>query len=395
MLTGELPVGRFAPPSERVAVDVRFDEVVLKSLEKDPRRRYQRASDLKTEVDALSGSSPAAAEPYQMGLAAARAAARAPALALLLAGLVTFLASLGLGLWSSWQCWRLATAPRQASSSQQGGMTITVTPQPGQPSAWPYGILAGVQLLAAAGAGLTLLAAALAASLQRYPLVRLGCFAALVPWSPGFLLGLPAGLWGLAVLGRPDVRQAFDRAEPAAGEAPLAAARWLHQCLATSSGLVLAALLAGALSSFLPWGRVSIFGVRFVQAGFEFWHGVVVAVVLALGLVVLAVATAAAPPLAAAFRLGTAAVAGGVALVIPAAFLWSIWNPPAVQVSEPRITGDAGLADAFGGLAQTMAQSMASAIGQAPAVGPFLTAGLGLVLLGLAARDVFRRRAPD
>ena len=37
MLTGELPLGKFAPPSARkVEVDVRLDEVVLRSLEKDP-----------------------------------------------------------------------------------------------------------------------------------------------------------------------------------------------------------------------------------------------------------------------------------------------------------------------------------------------------------------------
>ena len=33
MLTGELPIGRFAPPSQKVQIDVRFDEVVLRSLE--------------------------------------------------------------------------------------------------------------------------------------------------------------------------------------------------------------------------------------------------------------------------------------------------------------------------------------------------------------------------
>src|SRR5204862_7125198 len=39
MLPGELPMGRFAPPSWKVEVDVRLDEVVLKSLEKEPERR--------------------------------------------------------------------------------------------------------------------------------------------------------------------------------------------------------------------------------------------------------------------------------------------------------------------------------------------------------------------
>ncbi len=30
MLTGELPIGRFPPPSQKVEVDVRLDEVVLR-----------------------------------------------------------------------------------------------------------------------------------------------------------------------------------------------------------------------------------------------------------------------------------------------------------------------------------------------------------------------------
>ena len=46
MLTGELPMGRFAPPSQRVEVDVRLDEVVLRALEREPGRRYQHASDV-------------------------------------------------------------------------------------------------------------------------------------------------------------------------------------------------------------------------------------------------------------------------------------------------------------------------------------------------------------
>ena len=54
LLTGELPLGRFQPPSDKVAVDVRVDEVVLKSLEREPERRYQRAAEVRTQVDTIS-----------------------------------------------------------------------------------------------------------------------------------------------------------------------------------------------------------------------------------------------------------------------------------------------------------------------------------------------------
>jgi tRNA A-37 threonylcarbamoyl transferase component Bud32 len=55
MLTGEVPMGRFAPPSATVGVDVRLDEVVLRSLEKEPSRRYQHASEVKTQVESIAG----------------------------------------------------------------------------------------------------------------------------------------------------------------------------------------------------------------------------------------------------------------------------------------------------------------------------------------------------
>ncbi|MCB9874456.1 MAG: protein kinase [Planctomycetaceae bacterium] len=56
MLTGELPMGSFEPPSRKVQVDVRLDEVVLRSLAKEPERRYQHASDVRTDLEAISSS---------------------------------------------------------------------------------------------------------------------------------------------------------------------------------------------------------------------------------------------------------------------------------------------------------------------------------------------------
>ncbi|HET6883957.1 MAG TPA: protein kinase, partial [Pirellulales bacterium] len=72
MLTGELPLGRFAPPSQKVEVDMRLDEVVLRALEREPDRRYQHASDLKTDVEAIASQRQAVAlqaarEPLPMG----------------------------------------------------------------------------------------------------------------------------------------------------------------------------------------------------------------------------------------------------------------------------------------------------------------------------------------
>ena len=56
LLTGEAPMGWFQPPSKKVAVDVRLDEVVLRTLESEPERRYQQASEVKTAIENLSSS---------------------------------------------------------------------------------------------------------------------------------------------------------------------------------------------------------------------------------------------------------------------------------------------------------------------------------------------------
>jgi predicted Ser/Thr protein kinase len=60
LLTGELPMGRFAPPSHKVAIDVRLDDVVLRSLEKEPELRYQHASEVKTSVEGIAATPGAA-----------------------------------------------------------------------------------------------------------------------------------------------------------------------------------------------------------------------------------------------------------------------------------------------------------------------------------------------
>jgi len=56
LLTGELPIGLFQPPSGKVAIDVRLDQVVLKTLEKEPERRYQAAGEMQTDLDHISST---------------------------------------------------------------------------------------------------------------------------------------------------------------------------------------------------------------------------------------------------------------------------------------------------------------------------------------------------
>ena len=56
MLTGELPGKPLEPPSRKVQIDVRLDEVVLRALERKPELRYQQASILKTQVETIAAT---------------------------------------------------------------------------------------------------------------------------------------------------------------------------------------------------------------------------------------------------------------------------------------------------------------------------------------------------
>jgi serine/threonine protein kinase/cytochrome c-type biogenesis protein CcmH/NrfG len=57
MLTGERPAEKIEPPSKRVQVDVRIDEVVLRALSERPERRYQTAAEFRTRVEEVTHSS--------------------------------------------------------------------------------------------------------------------------------------------------------------------------------------------------------------------------------------------------------------------------------------------------------------------------------------------------
>lgn len=53
MLTGELPIGHFKPPSKIARVDSRVDPLVLRLLEKSPESRLASAAAVKSEIDQL------------------------------------------------------------------------------------------------------------------------------------------------------------------------------------------------------------------------------------------------------------------------------------------------------------------------------------------------------
>ncbi len=53
LLTGELPADKLQPPSRKVQIDVRLDEIVLRALEANPELRFATATDFRTQVEAV------------------------------------------------------------------------------------------------------------------------------------------------------------------------------------------------------------------------------------------------------------------------------------------------------------------------------------------------------
>ena len=56
LLTGELPADKLQPPSRKVQIDVRLDEIVLRALENSPELRYQTAVEFRTQVETMTGA---------------------------------------------------------------------------------------------------------------------------------------------------------------------------------------------------------------------------------------------------------------------------------------------------------------------------------------------------
>src|SRR5262245_43733307 len=96
MLTGELPLGRFAPPSSKPGVDPRLDGIVFRALEREPAQRYQRITEVKSDIESLNRAagpnSPRVAQNRRRDeapdVAAARTRVQWPAAALILYGVL-------------------------------------------------------------------------------------------------------------------------------------------------------------------------------------------------------------------------------------------------------------------------------------------------------------------
>jgi tRNA A-37 threonylcarbamoyl transferase component Bud32 len=191
LLTRQLPLGRFPPPSQRAAVDPRLDGIVLRALESDPNQRYQQARDLKADLEAVA--QPArltAAAPIELGWQEpdyewARRKVLGPGMGLLIVGVMALLPFLALPIW-------LATH----SGDRKEWVVDWFS--------WWCGVsgLLGIALI---------LGVLKMLRLQWLPLATMISIAAMLPLTPGCFLGLPLGLWAFVTLQNPQVIAAFRR----------------------------------------------------------------------------------------------------------------------------------------------------------------------------------------
>ena len=196
MLTGELPIGRFSPPSQRTPVDPRVDDVVMRTLEKEREKRFQSAGEMQTNVEHLTesgaGAFQAATVPPRMGAAQPTqgtivignaSLVKRPAQALLATGILNWVGSV---------------------------FVVALLAYTALGESW---VLSPSQLVAV-GALILLSSTAIIfgalkmMKLQTYPLAIAASVLAMIT-TPGSLIGLPIGLWALVTLRRPEVRAAF------------------------------------------------------------------------------------------------------------------------------------------------------------------------------------------
>ncbi len=239
MLTGELPLGKFAPPSRKVHVDVRLDEVVLHALEKEPERRYQQASQIKSDVETIATTDPAQAGKAPPTFAPPVAGdalrqVRSPGTGLVITAILNWVA-IPLTMLIALFVLKVAHPPG-----------VMFSPAP----------LLLVPLSALVLSTIIMIAGLKMKRLQAYGLAVLGSILAILV-TPGNLVGLPIGIWALVVLSQRHVREAFGKGHPVAAldaAPPANGGGWKVAAVIVGAVLLILAIPVGAIltSIILP-----------------------------------------------------------------------------------------------------------------------------------------------
>jgi tRNA A-37 threonylcarbamoyl transferase component Bud32 len=258
MLTGELPLGRFAPPSQKVGVDARLDEVVLHALETDPEQRYQSISAVKLDVESITGGAapvvravvPAGDGRKDAVLEEALAQVQGPAAGLMLAG---FLGPLTWAVPFLFLLICTVVDPLNRLAPRD-----FFNPRNGEPPPFVFLVVFFISLVPG---GILVVGARRMRRCEAYELSVIAAVTALLPITGLiWLLSLPMGLWALLILFKRQVRDGFAlklrRQFPAApgareGTASSLRSRVRSRLIAPAVALILTGILQGACQVLL------------------------------------------------------------------------------------------------------------------------------------------------
>ena len=218
MLTGQLPIGKFEPPSMKVQVDVRLDEVVLRSLESEPDRRYQQVTEMKSDVESISQldrarsgtadsrvSKMAADSQEVQDVVAERRRVQGPADALIVVACLALLTAVGVGVW----LWLVPAASLLQSMTISTLQMMSVAQV-----VYSIFIIAAAVLMRRLRARMLVLLSVTIVGMA-FPVVTvLNVIMELehIPVWPAIIpmwLGVPIAVWATVVLFRQNVRTAF------------------------------------------------------------------------------------------------------------------------------------------------------------------------------------------
>jgi predicted Ser/Thr protein kinase len=194
MLTGELPIGRFAPPSRKVRVDVRLDEIVLHTLEKEPALRYQQVSQVKTDVEAICSADRPGGSSVRRGCETRWPSEYTRAQRVLVVmGALTLTSAILMLLLLIGTLWVIYNGnPLDNDAVRIPLLVLQIITIP---------------------VGIVMLIGGLSHQPRGTVWLRAGAIMGLVPLTPAWPVVLPLGIWVLAMLRSPDVSAAFDRHE--------------------------------------------------------------------------------------------------------------------------------------------------------------------------------------
>jgi serine/threonine protein kinase len=251
MLTGELPVGRFAAPSQKVHVDVRLDEVVLRALENNPERRYQQASEVRTDVESIASRPPprfhAAPSPSPNPRGVPGEFSRAGELVKIPGFALTMYAIANLVLVAIPLILGLSKTAMLFGRSPIGGFPVET---------WPMAFLP-LPLLFLASQICLLIGASKLRNLSSYGWALAAALIAFLPAGPLWIVGIGLGIWTLIVIHQPDVRAAFGQPiaplPPGTVAAPNPPGAIQGIPIFSRKAIAGACLIAAALALLLAW----------------------------------------------------------------------------------------------------------------------------------------------